>query len=227
MDTSKGTFPRTGRQVYHCRGAQDGGPESCTCDPEENPASIHDLDVHNPVSTALTSYSGKFASDRSSVRFMDPLSLSASIAGLISLTIEVTKIISEYRSGFKNAPKEASELSTEVAALHHVLETVLEILINEYSNSEDITFDEKNILFSIVDACEEHMNTIHTKMAKLQAAIKGAAKFPILMARLKWPFEREDCHQSIQIIHRYVQTLQVLLIASNRYVPLHLTKITS
>ncbi|KAI5815433.1 hypothetical protein BZA77DRAFT_344906 [Pyronema omphalodes] len=159
---------------------------------------------------------GKFSSSRSSVGFMDPLSLSASIAGLISLTIEVTKIISEYRSGFKNAPKEASELSTEVAALHHVLETALEILINEYSNSEDTTFDEKNILFSIVDACEEHMNVIHTKMAKLQAGIKGAAKFPLLMARLKWPFEREDCQQSIQIIHRYVQTLQVLLIASNR-----------
>jgi hypothetical protein len=227
MDCSKGVFPRTGRQVYHCGRAREGGPGSYTYDQEENSVSIPNLDVLDPILAALTSHRSKFSSVRSSLGSMDPLSLSASIAGLISLTIEVTKIISEYRSGFKNAPKEASELSTEVAALHHVLETVLEILINEYNNSDDITFDEKNILFSIVDACEEHMNTIHTKMAKLQAAIKGAAKFPILMARLKWPFEREDCHQSIQIIHRYVQTLQVLLIASNRYVPLHLTQITS
>jgi hypothetical protein len=37
------------------------------------------------------------------------------------------------------------------------------------------------------------------------------------MERFKWPFKKDECQQSVQAVHRHVQTMQVLLISSNRW----------
>jgi hypothetical protein len=62
---------------------------------------------------------------------MDPLSISASVAGFLGLAIELKRIISTYVSDVKSAPQEAHELSVEVLALSHVLETLDELLQGE------------------------------------------------------------------------------------------------
>lgn len=61
----------------------------------------------------------------------DPLSITASIAGLVSLANEVGKIIASYIGGVKSAPGEAESLSMELAALGVVLEQTREFLLQE------------------------------------------------------------------------------------------------
>ncbi|CCX16348.1 Similar to ankyrin [Exophiala dermatitidis NIH/UT8656]; acc. no. EHY59712 [Pyronema omphalodes CBS 100304] len=141
----------------------------------------------------------------------DPLSMLASIAGLVGFSIEITKTLTAFVTSVKSAPKEASQLTTEVSALRHVLEILTPVLkADDFKNH---TFDEESILCSIIVACEENIALIYAKTTKLRNASKITG---IILARLLWPFKREECLESIQTLHRYVQTLQVLLIASNR-----------
>jgi hypothetical protein len=141
----------------------------------------------------------------------DPLSMLASIAGIVGVSIEITKTLTGLVTSVKSAPKEASQLTTEVSALHHVLETLTPVL--EADDFKNYTFDEESILYSIIVACEENIALINAKTTKLRNASKITG---ISLARLVWPFKREECLESIQTLHRYVQTLQVLLISSNR-----------
>src|SRR5450432_2926625 len=54
----------------------------------------------------------------------DPLSLSAGIAGLLSLTIEITRISYQYISGVKEAPKSVHAIIIEVTSLENILRDI-------------------------------------------------------------------------------------------------------
>jgi hypothetical protein len=143
---------------------------------------------------------------------MDPLNLSASVAGFLGLAIEVTKILSSYVSDVKDASQEASELNTKVSILSHVLRELVDILQSD--NMKATTFDEQSLLFSVVNSCEGHLKCVYKKLAKLQ--VRDTDKIKALMGRVSWPFQKDACLQSIETLHRYSQTLQHLLLVSNR-----------
>lgn len=140
---------------------------------------------------------------------MEALGLSSSVAGFLSLAIELSKILNTYINDVKDAPQEASELSTKVSILSHVLEKSVDILRSD--NMETNTFDEQSLLFSVVKSCEHHVNFVYKKLAKLRNIDKVAS-----MRRVLWPFQKDVCLQSIETLHRYAQTLRHLLIVSNR-----------
>jgi hypothetical protein len=105
-------------------------------------------------------------------------------------------------------PNEAHELKKEVQALCHVLETLVTLLRSEDSEIEEKRFDQQSILRSMIKNCEKHVLGVYKNVSKL----KG------VKARLTWPFRKEECIESVRTLHRYSQTLQVLLVASNRWV---------
>jgi hypothetical protein len=140
---------------------------------------------------------------------MDPLSLSASVAGLLSLALEVTKTLHAYISDVKSAPQDACELETEVSALCHSLETIVGMLRSE--DVEGKAFDDQSILRSVISACQGHIESILKMVSKLRSIGKAGP-----MAWMAGPFKKDECQRSIQTLHPYVQTLQVLPIASNR-----------
>lgn len=103
---------------------------------------------------------------------MDPLSISASVAGFLSLTIELKRIISTYVSDVKSAPQEACELSVEVSALSNVLETLDELLQSE--NLYETSFGRQFVLYSVVSACHGHFLVIRKRLSNLRGKkVKG------------------------------------------------------
>ncbi|CCX31243.1 hypothetical protein FPQ18DRAFT_79106 [Pyronema domesticum] len=141
---------------------------------------------------------------------MDPLSLCASVAGLISLALDVTTILNGYIGSVKSAPQEASDLNIEVAALSKVLPK-----LNDALRTDDIsesTSDNQSILCAIVDSCKGHLTSVLEHIAKL----RSISKVSEVMGRMTRPLKRDECLQSVHTVHRYVQTLQVLLVNSNR-----------
>ncbi|CCX10120.1 Similar to hypothetical protein FOXB_01642 [Fusarium oxysporum Fo5176]; acc. no. EGU87848 [Pyronema omphalodes CBS 100304] len=104
---------------------------------------------------------------------MDPLSLSAGVAGFLGLAIEVTKILNAYIKDVNDAPKETSELKTKVSILSHVLEKLVDILQSD--DVEAITFGEQSLLFSVVSSCERHVKLVYKNLAKLRDANKVKA----------------------------------------------------
>lgn len=94
--------------------------------------------------------------------------------------------------------------------LSHVLETLVDILRSD--DAEATTFDEQSLLFSVVNSCERHVKFVYKKIAKLRDPDKVKA----LMGRFSWSFQKDACLHSINTLHRYTQTLQHLLVLSNR-----------
>lgn len=82
---------------------------------------------------------------------MDPITLSASVAGFLSLAIKITKILGSYVTNVQSAPAEARELTTQVTALCHVLETVVNVLRSD--DIEATSFERPSVLFSVIQAC--------------------------------------------------------------------------
>jgi hypothetical protein len=141
---------------------------------------------------------------------MDGLSLSDNVAGLISVAMEVAKTLHSYIGAVKAAPQEANELHAEIVALSKVLDNLVDTLRSD--DIDEVNFDQQSILYLVVGACEEHGKAVYKKLGKLRNSEQGGK----LMARIAWPCQREDCQQSTQVLHRYTQTLHVLLTASNR-----------
>ncbi|KAI5789569.1 hypothetical protein FPQ18DRAFT_43339 [Pyronema domesticum] len=142
---------------------------------------------------------------------MSPLSIAASVAGFLSLAIELTKIISTYVADVKSAPSDASALRTEITALCKVLKMVEGILRSDKING---TFDEQSILYSIINACQRHFTTVYEKLATLpydkensrrSTGIMARITYSIkkdkvkeTMARITWPLKKEECQQAFK-----------------------------
>lgn len=145
---------------------------------------------------------------------MDPISLSVSVAGFLSLDIELTKLISTFIGDVKSAPQEASDLHTEIATLYISCAREVDQLLwsNSPENGEEI--GEQSILVLVISACQSHVAAIYKELSKL----RSSDKMKEFMGCIAWPFQKDECQQTIQTLHRYIQTLQTLLVASNRYV---------
>ncbi|KAI5814530.1 hypothetical protein BZA77DRAFT_345631 [Pyronema omphalodes] len=141
---------------------------------------------------------------------MDPVGFAASVAGLVSLAIEVTKILNAYVHDVKDAPQEASELNTKVTVLSHVLRKLVDTLQSD--DMQAVTIDEHSFLSSVVSSCEHHVKFVYKNIAKL----RDTSKVKALMGRVSWPFQKEECLRSIETLHRYTQTVEHLLAISNR-----------
>lgn len=141
---------------------------------------------------------------------MDPLSFSASVAGLLSLAIEVTKTLKTFISDVKAAPQEAKDLNLEISLISTVLERLVDVLRSD--DTEGTTFDQQCLLYSVITACQSSITNLYKKLSKLRSCDKLTER----LAWMKWPFQKDECQQSIQALHRYTQTLNVLLAVSNR-----------
>ncbi|KAI5784526.1 hypothetical protein FPQ18DRAFT_102752 [Pyronema domesticum] len=122
---------------------------------------------------------------------MDPLSLSASTAGFLSLAIELTKILTNYSTTVKSAPREVSGLTFEVEALSHVLDNLVDILRSD--DSEITTFSEQSILCCIISASQKHITDIYRKLVKqTKPSVRSVDRMAGAMRRLTWPFEKDE-----------------------------------
>jgi hypothetical protein len=152
---------------------------------------------------------------------MDPFTISTGIAGFLSLTIEIGIAIGKYISNVKSAEKEAQDLLTEVQALQRVLEQLVSFLRGE--EAKKISFDETAVLFSVIGSYQGNIQYLYKKLVKVEKS-KHSSKFDHLLQRGRWPFQKEECQQLVNTLHRYAQIFEFSLRISNwfAFVPMRL-----
>jgi hypothetical protein len=64
---------------------------------------------------------------------MDPLSITASIIGVIQLTSAVISAAYNYRNGVKNAPEDAVRIIDDLTGLSQILEKLLKLIEKDRS----------------------------------------------------------------------------------------------
>ncbi len=132
----------------------------------------------------------------------EPLSLAASIAGLISLGLDISQITRKYVRGVRRAPKDVKELLQELAALVKVLRQFSELL--DRDRIGEAAFDQTSVLFLAHEACRKELTTVRSK---LLSRTRGHS----IIRALTWPFVKKEHQQTIAAIHRWVQTFQFAL----------------
>lgn len=149
---------------------------------------------------------------------MDPLSISASVAGLVTLAGSVFSLAAKYIKDVREAPKEAKDLLDEVkqfSVLLHQLSLVARELEITTMAGEEALQDSPNLQWHYVYDCQTILNRVQIGLRQATDDLKCSSTFTKIRSRLKWPFSSDDTKEMIQTIQRHKQTINVALSANS------------
>lgn len=122
----------------------------------------------------------------------------ASVAGLISLALEITKVTYSYTKDVHDAPKEASEFHSELCALKQSLVQLQEFLQRRKARQ---TFTNTSTLLESTVFCEKELNYLKPRLDNLEKVYKEKKLF----RRMAWPFKKEEHVFVLRRIKDYTQ----------------------
>lgn len=132
----------------------------------------------------------------------DPFSLAAGIAGLISLSLEVTKIAHQYVQGVRNSSKDIEDFLQELAALTDVLRQLDAFLKKDEAGKR--SFDQTSILVKTYKACR-------SSLEKTRSTLQRRVNEHKFLKALTWPFVGKEHQQIIVTILHWIHTFQFAL----------------
>ena len=134
----------------------------------------------------------------------DPLSISASIAGLVTFTDAVFRRTFNYVKAVKGAPNELSALITAIGALSGILHNLSLIASQLEGESFDSTIQANHI-----HSCLQTVDKIRSILDKFDSSIEGHSMKT--MKRLKWPFSGTEIKDLCTEIEGHKTTLSLAL----------------
>jgi hypothetical protein len=130
----------------------------------------------------------------------DPLSIAASVAGLLSLSLQVIKIIRKDITTVSNAPKEASELVEKLQTLTDVLQFLQEFVDRNATLALPASTPTKPlVLTTIIDKCSGLLKKLESHSKELRGGgIPGAKR------RALWFLDKELLIEAGVEVQRFV-----------------------
>ncbi|KAF3029794.1 hypothetical protein E8E15_007980 [Penicillium rubens] len=116
--------------------------------------------------------------------------LVASIAGLVQIAGQITKLSYSYVSDIKSAPKTQKLYLQEVSALTDVLFRVEKAIQEAESTGLELPLCPSSLNEDILQECRRHLSVLHLDLDKR-------------LRRLGWPFQEKDVKKYIDLLHRY------------------------
>lgn len=135
---------------------------------------------------------------------MDPLSLAASVAGLLSITVQVSGAIITYVKAVKDAPKSVQEISQELALTQVVLEKLDKFLRSQ--SLKHASFDPLSVLPTAIASCN---STVRDVLDNLQNAKQNGVLR--MLEKLSWPFTEKQTQKKLDALRRCTSTFQFSL----------------
>ena len=132
----------------------------------------------------------------------DPISLATGIAGLISLSLGVTKAAHQYIHGVRKSSKYIEDFLQELAALTDVLRQLEAFLKKDEAGER--SFDQTSVLVKTYEACR-------SSLEKTQSTLQRRINEHKLLKALTWPFVDKEHQQVILAILRWIHTFQFAL----------------
>jgi ankyrin repeat domain-containing protein 50 len=136
----------------------------------------------------------------------DPLSATASVAGLLALTITTIQLSHAYISSVKSSTKTIKAYFSELELLKTVLQE-FQKLAEDDDTSEYVSF----LDVSQSDACRKELDRL---CAKLEKRSHGGSLSQSL-GRLTWPFSEEEVLRAVEALHRFQSSLHSILSAGH------------
>ena len=136
----------------------------------------------------------------------DPLSVSASISGLLTLTDIVFRRTYSYVKAVKKGPKEISALSTEIGALYGVLSSLHQVSRQLEHEQADSTTRIHHI-----HSCHQTLDRVKSILDKDDTSSLPDEQLETLRRKLRWPFKSSEVKELIAEIERHKTTLGLAL----------------
>lgn len=133
---------------------------------------------------------------------MDGVSVASSIAGLVTLALQVGGTIAIYVSAIKERSKNVKELQDELLLLGEVLSNLRDFLNDEKAKGR--SFDSYSVLSKAIRDCRQRIERIGDKLKPPS----DGGRFARAIDQLKWPFEQREVMQMVENLRRYSQTFQ-------------------
>lgn len=148
---------------------------------------------------------------------MEALGAAASVAGLISLAVELPQLIDTARSIYA-APEEAAQLSTTVAALVSTLEQLEEFLKTE--EARELTLAHDSALIVAISACQSRVLEISKKLQSHHepSRCSGREKVKNAVRKFRWPYDKKGCMEVVAEVQAMQSTFKFCLVMKNWYV---------
>ena len=137
---------------------------------------------------------------------MAEIALASSVAGLLSLAIQVADISHRYFTSVKNSSKTIKGYFRELEVLKLVLRKFDDLAKDPNTATH---FSGANI--TIVDGCREELENLRSKLHKRSTD----TTFPKSLNRLTWPFAEDETRRLVALLHRYQASFHAVLSADH------------
>ncbi|KAJ4253821.1 hypothetical protein NW762_010216 [Fusarium torreyae] len=141
---------------------------------------------------------------------MDPLSVSASVAGLVTLADLVFRATLRYAKSVKGAPKEVQDLLNEIKDLSLLLHNLSMVALGLEIQTDPQSGPSPPKPYHLHE-CRQLLRRIEEGLPKFE----GKSGLEKLQSRLKWPFSTSDTKEMLQAISRHKQTINIALAADS------------
>lgn len=135
---------------------------------------------------------------------MDPLSATASVAGLIGLAGSVLSKCYAYGSAVESAPREANALTTSLTNLSGVLVGLQGV--GSLSHSQE----KKDRFQTLVENCRSTLARLDETLVA-SAPKDSQSKFDRALKRLKWPLGKKETLALVDMVETQKTTLNLAL----------------
>jgi hypothetical protein len=133
---------------------------------------------------------------------MDGVSVASSIAGLVTLALQVGGTIAIYVNAIKERSKNVKELHDELLLLSEVLSNLRDFINTR--QAEGKSFDTVSVLSKAIRDCRQRIERIGDKLKPPP----DSGRLARAIDQLRWPFEQREVMQMVENLRRYSQTFQ-------------------
>ncbi|KIX98765.1 uncharacterized protein Z520_05226 [Fonsecaea multimorphosa CBS 102226] len=132
---------------------------------------------------------------------MDGVSAASSIAGLVTLALQISATISIYVNSIKERSTTIREFHDELLLLGEVLSGLRDFLESEKVKGRAL--DTQSVLSNAIRDCRQRMERIGDRLKP-----SDGGKIARAIDHLRWPFEQREVMQMVENLRRYTQTFQ-------------------
>ncbi|KAH7196516.1 uncharacterized protein B0J16DRAFT_390429 [Fusarium flagelliforme] len=152
----------------------------------------------------------------------EPVSIAASIAGIISLTDTVFRYAFRYSRSVAGAKEDIQRLSEEINSLSAVLRILRALACDLQAQGQE--FD-CALRVDLLAECERTFEKLKKRLNKAGDDLSGPSKLQALARQLKWPFSASETKELLADVSRYKNTISLAASAdSMRQLQLLLSK---
>jgi hypothetical protein len=134
---------------------------------------------------------------------MDPFSITAGVAGLLSITIQLIQIAGKFKHNSRS--EQLYDFIFELNSLAEVLKRLQGFLSTQEHTQY---FDQISVFVSSSTRCKTKLSKL---LQKLQTTVSGTNKIKRVIDTLIWPLDEKEHRETIKDLQRYIQLFHFAL----------------